>query len=153
VSPSDEASGTTSAEAAAAGATMAPVAERIEVIDDGTYILALGYAAGLALLARQERWRRRLAPAAAVGRMALTNYVAQSLLCVTLFTTIDLYGTVGPALLLLPTVAVYAGQVWFSNWWMGRFRFGPLESLWRSFTYGGIGSLRGAAPAPAIADG
>jgi uncharacterized protein len=119
----------------------------------GTYILALGYAAGLALLVRRDSLRRRVAPAAAVGRMALTNYVLQSFLCVTLFTTADLYGKIGPALLLLPTVAIYAGQVWFSNWWMGRFRFGPLEWLWRSLTYGGIGPLRRTVPAPAIADG
>ena len=109
----------------------------------GTYVLALGYAAGLALLARQERWRRRLAPAAAVGRMALTNYLMQSLVCVTLFTTTNLYGQVGPALLLLPTVVIYAGQVWFSNWWMSRFRFGPMEWLWRLLTYG---KHRSAAP-------
>jgi uncharacterized protein len=108
----------------------------------GTYVLALGYAAGLVLLARQERWRRRLAPAAAVGRMALTNYLMQSLVCVTLFTTTHLYGKVGPALLVIPTVAVYAAQVWFSNWWLRRFRYGPMEWLWRSLTYGSIGPLR-----------
>jgi uncharacterized protein len=114
----------------------------------GTYVLALGYAAGLALLARQERWRRRLSSFAAVGRMALTNYLMQSLVCVTLFTTTDLYGRVGPALLLIPTVGVYAGQVWFSNWWMSRFRFGPMEWIWRSLTYGSIGPLR-RLPEPA----
>lgn len=108
----------------------------------GTYVLALGYAAGLVLLVRQERWRRRFAPAAAVGRMALTNYLLQSLVCVALFTTTDLYGKVGPALLLIPTIAVYAGQVWVSNWWLRRFRYGPMEWLWRSLTYGSIGPLR-----------
>ena len=119
----------------------------------GTYVLALGYAAGLTLLARQERWRRRLAPAAAVGRMALTNYLLQSLVCVVLFTTTDLYGKVGPALLIVPTIVVYAGQVWFSNWWLRRFRYGPMEWLWRSLTYGSLGPLRrppeleGATPA------
>lgn len=113
----------------------------------GTYVLALGYAAGLTLLARQERWRRRLAPFAAVGRMALTNYLMQSLVCVALFATTDLYGKVGPALLIVPTVVVYAGQVWFSNWWLRRFRYGPMEWLWRSLTYGSIGPLR-RAPEP-----
>jgi uncharacterized protein len=117
----------------------------------GTYVLALGYAAGLALLARRERWRHRLAPAAAVGRMALTNYLMQSLVCVTLFTTTNLFGKLGPALLLLPTVGVYAGQVWFSNWWMSRFRFGPMEWLWRVLTYGNIGPLRRAPEAAVTA--
>jgi uncharacterized protein len=119
----------------------------------GTYILALGYAAGLALLARQERWRRRLAPTAAVGRMALTNYLLQSLVCVPLFTTTDLYGKVGPALLIIPTIVIYAGQVWFSNWWMRRFRYGPMEWLWRSLTYGSIGPLRRAPEMPQAPSG
>jgi uncharacterized protein len=113
----------------------------------GTYVLALGYAAGLTLLLRQERWRRRLAPAAAVGRMALTNYLLQSLVCVTLFTTTGLYGKVGPALLVVPTIVVYAGQVWSSNRWLRRFRYGPMEWLWRSLTYGSIGPLRRAPDA------
>ena len=113
----------------------------------GTYVLALGYAAGLTLLARRERWRRRFAPAAAVGRMALTNYLMQSLVCVTLFTTTGLYGKVGPALLIVPTIVVYAGQVWFSNWWLRRFLHGPMEWLWRSLTYGRIGPLRRAPAA------
>ena len=117
----------------------------------GTYVLALGYAAGLTLLARQERWRRRLAPAAAVGRMALTNYLLQSLVCVVLFTTTDLYGRVGPALLVVPTIVIYAGQVWASNWWMRRFRYGPMEWLWRSLTYGSIGPLRRAPELEALA--
>jgi uncharacterized protein len=106
----------------------------------GMFALALGYAAGLTLLAGQERWRRRLAPTAAVGRMALTNYLMQSLVCVPLFTATDLYGRVGPALLLIPTVVIYAGQVWASNWWIRRFDYGPMEWLWRSLTYGSIGS-------------
>jgi uncharacterized protein len=118
----------------------------------GTYILALGYAAGLALLVRQERWRRRLAPAGAVGRLALTNYLLQSLVCVALFTTTGLYGKVGPALLIIPTVLVYAGQVWLSSWWLRRFRYGPMEWLWRSLTYGSVGSLR-SRPEPAPAAG
>jgi len=118
----------------------------------GTYLLALGYAAGLALLAREERWRRRLGLAAAVGRMALTNYLMQSLVCVILFTSTDLYGKLGPALLVIPTVVIYTGQVWFSGWWLRRFRYGPMEWLWRSLTYGSIGPLR-RAPDAAFAPG
>lgn len=113
----------------------------------GPLVLALGYATGLALLARHEAWRLRLSPAAAVGRMALTNYLMQSVVGVALFTTTGLFGRVGPALLLFPTVAVFAGQVWLSNWWLARFRFGPVEWLWRSLTYGRLGPLRREATA------
>jgi uncharacterized protein len=115
----------------------------------GASVLALGYATGLVLLAQRDHWRRRFAPAAAVGRMALTNYLLQSLVGVVFFTTTDLYGRMGPALLLIPTVLIYAGQVWFSNWWMQRFRYGPMEWLWRSLTYGRIGPLR-RAPEPVV---
>jgi uncharacterized protein len=54
---------------------------------------------------------------------------------------------------MIPTVAVYAGQVWFSNWWMRRFRYGPMEWLWRSLTYGSIGPLRHAPGAALTAGG
>lgn len=108
----------------------------------GQPLLALGYATGLALLVRHEAWRRRLAPAAAVGRMALTNYTLQSVVGVALFTATGLYGQVGPALLVAPTVAVFGAQVWLSNWWLDRFRFGPLEWLWRALTYGSLGPLQ-----------
>lgn len=119
----------------------------------GQPVLALGYATGLALLVRQASWRRRLAPAAEVGRMALTNYTLQSVVGVALFTTTGLYGRVGPALLVVPTVAVFAAQVWLSGWWLRRFRFGPLEWLWRVLTYGQVGPLRRETPAQAAVSG
>jgi len=83
-------------------------------------------------------WLRRLKPFAAVGRMALTDYLMQSVLC-TLFYysyTTGLYGHVGPAWGLVPTIGLYGAQVVFSNWWLKRFRFGPMEWLWRGMTYG-----------------
>jgi uncharacterized protein len=46
------------------------------------------------------------------------------------------YGRIGPALGLVPTVVLYAAQVAISNWWLGRYRFGPMEWLWRGMTYG-----------------
>jgi uncharacterized protein len=101
-------------------------------------ILSCCYAATLALLAQAEVWQQRLAPLAAVGQMALTNYLLQSLICTTIFYGygLKLYGRVGPAYGLLLTLAIYAAQVWWSGWWLRRFRFGPMEWLWRSLTYG-----------------
>jgi uncharacterized protein len=110
----------------------------------GSHILSAGYASGLALLFLRENWRRMLLPFAAVGRMALTNYLMQSVLCTLFFYhyTTGLYGRIGPALGLVPTVALYAGQVGFSNWWLQRYRFGPMEWLWRGMTYGKFPSMR-----------
>jgi uncharacterized protein len=97
--------------------------------------LTAGYASAVALLVLNDKWRHRLAPVAAAGRMALTNYVMQSVLCTAFFYGTGLYGRVGPAMGLIPTVLVYALQVVFSAWWLKRFRFGPLEWIWRALTY------------------
>jgi uncharacterized protein len=53
-----------------------------------------------------------------------------------------LYGSVGPALGLIPTVIIYAAQVRASIWWTERFAFGPAEWLWRSLAYGRRPSFR-----------
>lgn len=100
--------------------------------------LSFCYAATLALLAQAEVWRRRLAPLAAVGQMALTNYLLQSLICTTIFYSygLKLYGGLRPVNGLWLTLAIYAAQVWWSGWWLRRFRFGPVAWLWRSLTYG-----------------
>lgn len=107
------------------------------------HVLAAGYASGLALIFLNERWRRYLVPFAAVGRMALTNYLMESVLCTLFFYhyTTGLYGRVGPAIGLIVTVILFAGQVAFSNWWVSRYRFGPMEWLWRGLTYGKFPSM------------
>jgi uncharacterized protein len=64
--------------------------------------------------------------------------VLQSLVCTLLFGGFGfgLYEKVGAAGLWGITFAVYLLQIPFSAWWLGRFRFGPLEWVWRSLTYG-----------------
>lgn len=108
-----------------------------------SHILAAGYVSGLALIFMNENWRRYLLPFAAVGRMALTDYLMQSVLCTLFFYhyTTGLFGRVGPAMGLVATVILYAAQVWFSNWWLKRYRFGPMEWLWRGLTYGKLPSM------------
>jgi uncharacterized protein len=104
----------------------------------GSHILSAGYVSGLALIFLNQESRRWLTPFAAVGRMALTNYLMQSVLCTLFFYhyTTGMYGKIGPAWGLVPTVILYAAQVVFSNWWLQRYRFGPMEWLWRGMTYG-----------------
>jgi uncharacterized protein len=108
----------------------------------GSHILAAGYMAGLAVLFQNPAWRARLKPFAAIGRMALTNYLLQSLLCTVFFEATGLYGRIGPALALIPTVLLYAAQLPFSLWWLARYRFGPMEYLWRMLTYGKMPPFR-----------
>lgn len=94
------------------------------------------YAGGVLKLAQSPQWRNRLAPFGAVGRMALTNYLTQSLFFVWFFRLTHTFGSVGPLLGLAPTFIFFALQIWFSVWWLRRFQFGPAEWAWRSLTYG-----------------
>jgi uncharacterized protein len=102
------------------------------------------YASTVALLWEKARWRERLRPFVAVGRMALTNYLLQSLVCTTLYYSwgIGLYGRVGPLLGFVPTVVIYAVQVALSAWWLRHFASGPMEWLWRRLTYGNLSRVR-----------
>ena len=100
--------------------------------------LGLAYAAGLSLLMRHQRWRNNLRPIAAAGRMALTNYLMQSVICTTLCYSYGFgwYGSLGRAAGMGVAVVIYSAQVLWSLYWLKRFRFGPAEWLWRTLTYG-----------------
>lgn len=110
----------------------------------GAPALALFYMSSLTILAERTIWRQRLQPLAKVGRMALTNYLLQSAICSILFFGYGfaLYGKVGIALGVLLTIAIYAVNIMFSSWWLARFRFGPMEWIWRTLTYGKRQPLR-----------
>ena len=74
---------------------------------------------------------------AAVGRMAFTNYLLQTVLCTTFFYSYGLgfYGRVTYPSLWLVVVGVWAINIILSLVWLRFFRFGPAEWLWRSLTY------------------
>jgi uncharacterized protein len=103
----------------------------------GTTALALGYAATILLAAQSARGRGALSPLAPVGRLALTVYLTQTLMFTTLFYGYG-FGQVyrlGPAAVTAWAVAIFAVQLVACQWWSRRFRFGPMEWLWRSLTY------------------
>lgn len=111
-----------------------------------TPTLALGYAAGVALLWANGR-RRLVEWAAPAGRMALTNYLMQTVLQSLIFYGwgLALIGRFGLAFVFPFAAAVFALQLAYSRWWLARFRFGPVEWLWRSLTYGKAQPMRRAA--------
>lgn len=126
-------------------ADVAPRALAAHVVMQGaSLLLGLAYFAGLLRLARRPAWASRLAPVAAAGRMALTNYLLQSLLVTALAYSwgLGLYGRIPRASQLLLAFAVWGVNVAVSRWWLARFRFGPAEWLWRSFTYGRLAPAR-----------
>ena len=116
------------------------------------HILALAYGAALLLLWQRPRWQAFLRPFAFVGRMALTHYLAQSLVMGAVFFGwgLGLYGKVGPLAGLAMCVVLYAAQIAASRWWLQRFQFGPVEWLWRCLSYARLQPFRLRAPAPAL---
>jgi uncharacterized protein len=112
--------------------------------------LSLFYASTIVLLYQDPVWRVRLEPFSYVGRMALTNYLMQSVICTTIFYSygLGLFGKVGPALNLIVTVVIYGLQIPFSKWWLATHRYGPMEWVWRRLTYGRLGTVSaGSQPA------
>ena len=73
----------------------------------------------------------------AVGQMAFTNYISQSVVCTFIFYGIGLglFASMSRAELILVAIAVFVIQFLWSKWWLEKFYFGPLEWLWRSLTY------------------
>jgi len=99
--------------------------------------MAMAYV-GLVMIAVRSGWLPRLRQRlAAVGKMALTNYIAQSVLCTFFFYGhgFGMFERVSPAGQLGVVLAVWTLQLAWSPWWLRRFRFGPLEWLWRTLAY------------------
>ena len=105
--------------------------------DAGRLTMALAHI-GLIILIFQAGWLRWLTSRlAAVGQMALTNYLMQSLICTTLFYGygFGLYGKLERYQLYFVVLGVWFLQLLLSPIWLRYFRFGPMEWLWRSLTY------------------
>ena len=103
----------------------------------GSVLVALGHVGLVMWLTQTGALRGLLDRFAAVGRMALTNYLAHSIILTTVFYGygLGLYGSVPRAAQMLFVAAVVALQLWWSPLWLARYRFGPAEWLWRSLTY------------------
>ena len=100
----------------------------------GTIPAALGYMSLIILWSRRgDSWlKRRLA---AAGRMALTNYLSQTVLGILTLSVLLGDVSVSRTGILIFCLAVWALQLWWSSAWLSRFRFGPAEWLWRVATY------------------
>ncbi|WP_249148687.1 DUF418 domain-containing protein [Bradyrhizobium jicamae] len=103
-----------------------------------TFVLAIGYGAIILAIANTVSGKALLGWAAPLGRMAFTNYLAQSLIFGWVFYGygLGLFGSIGAAKALVIGLAVYIAQVFFSAWWLSSYRYGPVEWLWRTLMYG-----------------
>ncbi len=106
--------------------------DMMNLCQTGLYIFGF-----LLLFEKKAWWRRQILKLAPFGRMALTNYVMQSLIGTTLFFGFGfgLLGEIGACATAAIALVVFMGQRYFSQWWLSRFQFGPLEWLWRSATF------------------
>jgi len=114
-------------------------------LDDLTRMLiAFGHVAVVMLLCKTTAAASLLLPLNAAGRMALTNYVMQTVIAVLLFTGFGLgwFGSLARHQLYYVVAAIWAVQLIASPLWLRAFRFGPLEWLWRSLTYGRLQPMR-----------
>lgn len=107
------------------------------VFDIFNACLATIYIMCILLLFRKEKWKPRLMSFYALGRMGLTTYLMQTFFGVLLFFSIGLgmLGEFGALICLSIGIIVFVIQIYFSQWWLGRFRYGFFEWLWRSLTY------------------
>lgn len=121
--------------------------------DLGRVPMTLGHL-GLIALICQAPWLDNVSRVfAAVGQMALTNYLTQSLICLLIFTGAGLarYGQLARHELYYVVVAIWVVQLIWSPLWLRHFRYGPAEWLWRSATYWRWQPLRrAAAPTPQV---
>ncbi len=100
--------------------------------------MAFGYLAIVMLVCQSGTLSWLTNRLAAVGRMALTNYLSHSVICLFIFTGagLGLVGSLERWSLYLIVFAIWIFQLFFSDWWLLRYRFGPVEWVWRALTYG-----------------
>ena len=109
----------------------------------GNLPACLGYVGLVVTMLHSRTIWSRIRVLAPLGRMALTNYLMQSLICVLFFYGFALgHWGMPRAQQVLFVALVYGAQIAFSHWWLARFRYGPMEWLWRGFTYRQVPPLR-----------
>jgi uncharacterized protein len=106
--------------------------------DLGRLPMTLGHVGAIMLMYRYRVFVRAQRVLGAVGRMALTNYLSHSVICLFVFTGagLALYGQLERYQLYFVVLAIWIAQLIWSPLWLKHFRFGPAEWLWRTLTYG-----------------
>jgi uncharacterized protein len=115
----------------------------------GAVLASVGYAAALILVVKRAALPRLRRALAAVGQMAFTNYLLQSVITSVVFLGwgFGLAGRFDYAEQLVAVAAIWAFQLAVSPVWLARYRFGPAEWLWRSLTYWQVQPMRRETPA------
>lgn len=101
------------------------------------YLLSAGYLGLVVCALNKQKWQQFFAAFSPMGQMALTNYLMHSVILTSIFYGYagGQYGEISRAPQMLIVIAIIVAQIIFSKWWLNRYRFGPMEWLWRSLTY------------------
>jgi len=100
--------------------------------------LSLAYASSICLFWIKTKGNNKWKVLAPMGRMALTNYLMQTILGIIIFygAGFGFGGSIGPSIFFPVALGIYILQIIYSNWWFKYFNYGPLEWIWRQLTYG-----------------
>ena len=99
-------------------------------------VVAFGYACVIMLVCKAPWLKLLRFPLASAGRMAFTNYLTQSIVMVTLAVGFGMFGTLERIELVQLVATIWVAQLVISPIWLAVFRFGPMEWIWRSLSYG-----------------
>ena len=129
-----------------------PVANQVmllQVVGEGLFyigqlVMSAGYFGLVMYLLADEKWHRRLSVFAPMGRMALTNYIMQSVILSSIFYGYagGYYGEIARAPQMLIVLVIVIAQLLLSRWWLKSYAFGPLEWLWRCLSYKKLQTMR-----------
>lgn len=110
----------------------------------GQLVMSAGYFGLVMYLLADEKWHRRLSVFAPMGRMALTNYIMQSVILSSIFYGYagGYYGEIARAPQMLIVLVIVIAQLLLSRWWLKSYAFGPLEWLWRCLSYKKLQTMR-----------
>ncbi|MEV5115655.1 DUF418 domain-containing protein [Peribacillus frigoritolerans] len=104
----------------------------------GGPLLTIFYITAITILAERAGTSRLLHPLSYIGRMSMSNYLFQSMVCTGIFYSygLGLYGSVSYTTGFVFLIALFCLQILLSLLWMGLYKYGPVEYIWRFFTYG-----------------
>lgn len=105
------------------------------------------YITGISILFLNPFFQKLLLPLASLGKMALTNYLLQTVFGLLVFYNfgLDLFDKTSPAVNVFLAILIFYLQLKMSEWWLTQFKQGPAEWLWKSLTYFKVFSLRRAS--------
>ncbi|KMK74648.1 hypothetical protein AB990_19320 [Alkalihalobacillus pseudalcaliphilus] len=94
------------------------------------------YMSTFMIILKNKKFYRMFSPFKYVGRMALTNYICQTILALFIIQSFQIYGDIHLRLGMIISIFIFIAQVVVSFYWLRLFRYGPLEWIWRNVTYG-----------------